>query len=910
MVVAFLLGALPLSSQSNVGFVSGGKFEAGGEPHDLASADFNCDTIVDLAAGNHGSQDISVVFGNRSEAFGPPTTIPLESAPQAIFSVDFNKDGAPDLLVSYGGPAFSILYGDCQGHFSRQDQQLSVAAEPAAYGDFNSDGLYDFLVIVSKGGSKRVHVFISSAGGGGDLVHSYIAGNPKSVVVADFNEDGRPDFAVADYSASPHKGGNVYVYLGVGDGSFVSSGTFSVGGNPFTIEAGDLNGDSRVDLVTANNISQNVTILLGDGRGNFPFTQTLGTDWFPTGVSIGKFGRESLPGLFVVYQYRTDGDFFKRVLSRPTLIFDPAALDDLTLVALFSALTNLKHPENWKEVPVEVGTRLSSYIENMYNLSQADNPATFAKVLASLSVVNKVEEDLPLSVNRLRVPTLPALPLKGHSRREWAQYINLDTGLTMVVENSKALTQESPPALDNARSVDAGIWVMVGSQELLSRLAGDLPEFIFTASGEALYFGAGEESSVLSLPAISSDESNPTSQEVVPSQVTEAVRKVDPKDAGFYVVLDFFESGLGTCSHGRKVLEVAQQVVRSYGGDRLVKNIVPVDLDFFKDKVVSKKAIESYINREFGDSVRAYMLSTLESLLKSSRREKYQTPLLFVQAIISNFIDDKISPVRVMSSSFKTNMDGFRVLPRNFRADGQVVMLSAVDNVENSFVETISSIEPLASYWSIRRDYAIGLVGGYKANGVPFGMTSERGDGVTFAGRGSGWGGGGNTCIQPRELGTSFSTPEVGAKLFLAQAFWKSKGLSITGVEAKRRALLASDIEPQLLGKFASAGRIAMERLLVANGTFVVEPDGKVTELNLGSDSFELVIRDGSSVETLRSLRKGDVSGVQFSGGRTFIFRDQDLQWEEIKDFTLKIGGMSFDSGADAGRVYRAIWSL
>ena len=42
-----------------------------------------------------------------------------------------------------------------------------------------------------------------------------------------------------------------------------------VGRGPLDIAVGDVNNDSKPDLVTANRDSKDVTVLLGDGRGGF-----------------------------------------------------------------------------------------------------------------------------------------------------------------------------------------------------------------------------------------------------------------------------------------------------------------------------------------------------------------------------------------------------------------------------------------------------------------------------------------------------------------------------------------------------------------------------------------------------------------------------------------------------------------
>src|SRR5258707_1496 len=57
---------------------------------------------------------------------------------------------------------------------------------------------------------------------------------PKSVVIGDFNGDGKPDLAVANANNE-----RVSVLLGNGDGTFQTAQNFSAGFNPCSVAVGD-----------------------------------------------------------------------------------------------------------------------------------------------------------------------------------------------------------------------------------------------------------------------------------------------------------------------------------------------------------------------------------------------------------------------------------------------------------------------------------------------------------------------------------------------------------------------------------------------------------------------------------------------------------------------------------------------
>jgi hypothetical protein len=98
---------------------------------------------------------------------------------------------------------------------------------------------------------------------------------PAGLVVGDFNGDGKPDFATADLGPSGMSQGSVSIFLNQGNGTFHvlvdPLATSAVG-----IAAGDLNGDSKLDLVVLNQdagpgavSAGSVSVLLGNGDGTF-----------------------------------------------------------------------------------------------------------------------------------------------------------------------------------------------------------------------------------------------------------------------------------------------------------------------------------------------------------------------------------------------------------------------------------------------------------------------------------------------------------------------------------------------------------------------------------------------------------------------------------------------------------------
>jgi len=154
-----------------------------------------------------------------------------------------------------------------------------------AVGDFNVDGRPDLAT--ANYDSYDVSLLLGDGSGSFSGATNYPAGRPVSVAVGDFNGDDRPDLATANLTTD-----SVSVLLGDGAGGFGAATNFAAGNAPRSVAVGDFDGDSQPDLATANQLGNNVSVLRGDGSGGFGARTSYPAGNTPRSVAVGDLNRD------------------------------------------------------------------------------------------------------------------------------------------------------------------------------------------------------------------------------------------------------------------------------------------------------------------------------------------------------------------------------------------------------------------------------------------------------------------------------------------------------------------------------------------------------------------------------------------------------------------------------------------
>jgi hypothetical protein len=286
----------------------------------MVTADVNGDRIPDLICVSNGGVGISVFLGQKKGGFAYAGFWPAASGGtdriSALAVGDFNGDGKPDIVAGidpgdgavFGEtPTVSVLFGTGTGSFPTFKEAYNLFSSvpySLAVGDFNGDGRPDIVagfavagLFISGPQLSLVSVALNTGGGQFTSSQDYNVTVPgglssfalSEVAVGDFNGDGKPDIAATSYS-----NGTVSVFLNKGDGTgtFGAEQVFAVGGSAEALAVGDVNGDGKLDIVTANGGSNSVSVLLGNGDGTFGTAQVYAIGGPADSIALGDFNRD------------------------------------------------------------------------------------------------------------------------------------------------------------------------------------------------------------------------------------------------------------------------------------------------------------------------------------------------------------------------------------------------------------------------------------------------------------------------------------------------------------------------------------------------------------------------------------------------------------------------------------------
>lgn len=280
-------------------------------------------------------------------SFAPRIDVTVGGNPTTVAVADIDEDGKPDVISASRSTNQLTIFlntsvvgtidaGTLDAPYLKPTggSPYAVVAE-----DLDGDGKRD--IAVSNAGSASISVFRNTSTPGiisFDNRFDYPAGfDPVHINAQDLDGDGKPDLVAANRlsnSLSVYK--NTSVPGGFNASSFAPHVQFATGAEPYIVEIADLNVDGKPELVVSNSVSQTVTVFQNQtpagvlNSSSFSTAATLPTGILPIGIALEDLDSDGKPDIIVGNHNDTFFSIYRNIGTGPITAASFAARLDFT----------------------------------------------------------------------------------------------------------------------------------------------------------------------------------------------------------------------------------------------------------------------------------------------------------------------------------------------------------------------------------------------------------------------------------------------------------------------------------------------------------------------------------------------------------------------------------------------------
>ncbi len=215
-----------------------------------------------------------------------PTQNQLNISPSGNIEVTFDIDMDPVTINSATFMVRSLFDGFCTGSINYDGASRTASFNPAT--DFHAGDIITIVLTTGLESSSGVpvdnaYVWTFTVAVTADDASVFtpsgiipVGDSPRHVAAADVNADGYLDLLTVNDNSD-----DMSVLINNGDGGFAPYQSYSVGRQPYFFVAADFNGDGHLDIAAANSEDDNVSVLVNNGNGTFASQVTYGAGQYP-----------------------------------------------------------------------------------------------------------------------------------------------------------------------------------------------------------------------------------------------------------------------------------------------------------------------------------------------------------------------------------------------------------------------------------------------------------------------------------------------------------------------------------------------------------------------------------------------------------------------------------------------------